>query len=149
MVLEPVGFAFARKRAERMIRKKGRINRLLVLVGAKTLASKDGLKNTFTDLMDFTRLVTAWVTGRYTKVPVKTIVMAVAALIYFVNPLDVIPDFLILWGLIDDAIVLSFVAKSIKGDIAAFREWEYQEEHGHTRPTAVKVEPKTEEGDVG
>ena len=70
------------------------------------------------------RLARAYYTRQYTAVPWKTIVTVVAALIYFVSPLDFIPDFIPLLGLTDDAIVIAFVVKQIKLDLDIFLVWE-------------------------
>jgi uncharacterized membrane protein YkvA (DUF1232 family) len=80
---------------------------------------KDGLRELF-------RLLRAWTRGRYKVIPWKTLLMAIAAVIYFVNPFDLVPDFLPLLGFTDDASVIAFVLKSIGKDIKQFREWEMQ-----------------------
>ena len=70
------------------------------------------------------RLARAYYTRQYTAVPWKTIVTVVAALIYFVSPLDFIPDFIPLLGLTDDAIVIAFVVRQIRADLDIFLVWE-------------------------
>lgn len=145
MIPEPFGFALARRKAKRVVRRKRRLNRLLFLAGAKAVTTKDGLKDTWNDMVTFVRLVTAWMAGTYTKIPYQSIILMVAALIYFVNPLDLIPDFLVLWGLVDDAVVLSFVAKSVHKDLEEFRAWEEIEEKGYARAEAAIVDPEKNE----
>jgi len=44
-------------------------------------------------------------------------------LIYFVSPIDIIPDFL-LGGLVDDALVLGLIIKQVTSDLDKYREWE-------------------------
>ncbi len=73
------------------------------------------------------RLLRAWVRGRYRVVPWKTITYALVAVIYFVDPLDLVPDFLPMIGLVDDAAVVAFVIRSIGKDLQKFREWEVME----------------------
>ena len=70
------------------------------------------------------RLLRAWVRGKYKVVPWKTITYALVAVIYFVDPLDLVPDFLPVVGLMDDATVVAFVIRSIGKDLQRFREWE-------------------------
>lgn len=139
MSIEPLGFGIARRKARRVLRRKRRLRRLLFLASAKTLTSKDGLKEAWNDMVTFVRLITAWMAGTYTKIPYQSLIMVVASLVYFVNPLDLIPDFLVLWGLIDDAVVLSFVAKSIHDDLEEFRQWEQKEKLGVGKAEASKV----------
>ena len=50
--------------------------------------------------------------------------LAIAAILYFVNPFDVIPDFIPGFGYLDDATVIGFVIASIGSDIRKFRRWE-------------------------
>ena len=64
-----------------------------------------------------------YVKGEYKKIPKKTLVLLVAALIYLVNPFDLIPDFLIGIGYVDDAGVIAFVFQSVYEDIQKFERW--------------------------
>ncbi|MEM7111098.1 MAG: YkvA family protein [Chloroflexota bacterium] len=70
------------------------------------------------------RLIEASVRRRYVAVPWQSLVMALAAVIYFVNPLDFIPDFIPLFGYLDDVTILAYVIRRIKHDIDAFLTWE-------------------------
>jgi uncharacterized membrane protein YkvA (DUF1232 family) len=70
------------------------------------------------------RMVTAYVKGEYRHLPKQTILLAIGALLYFVIPLDVIPDWIVGLGLIDDATVIAFVLNSIQQDVARFKKWE-------------------------
>jgi len=49
---------------------------------------------------------------------------ALAGVVYFVNPFDILPDFLLGLGFLDDASVIAFVMKSIKSELDRFAEWE-------------------------
>lgn len=73
------------------------------------------------------RMLRAWSGGRYNKVPVRTVVFGIAALIYFVSPIDAIPDVIPVIGLLDDVTVIGFVLNAIRHDIERFREWEQVE----------------------
>ena len=84
-----------------------------------------GLAGEFADeLRELFRLLRAWVRGRYKEIPWKTLLAVLAAVIYFVNPFDLVPDFLPLLGLTDDASVVAFVIMSVKKEMDKFREWE-------------------------
>ena len=54
----------------------------------------------------------------------KSLLMIVAAILYFINPIDIIPDLLPLVGLTDDFAILFLVYKSIGADIDKFLAWE-------------------------
>lgn len=102
--------------------------------GGKFAAVKDGLHALI-------RLVKAWVTGRYRRVPWPTMAMAIASLIYFVNPFDLIPDFIIGTGLLDDATVLAMVLNSLRVDLDKFKRWEVAGEPSEEVPLAPDVPP--------
>lgn len=71
----------------------------------------------------FARMLRAYARREYTKVPWRSLVMTAAALLYFMMPLDFIPDFL-LGGLVDDAAVIAFVVRQVQRDLDAFMLWE-------------------------
>jgi len=73
------------------------------------------------------RLAKAGVSGRYLRLPKRTLVAALAALIYFVNPVDLIPDVVPVLGFADDAAVVGWVLGRIRQDLDAFRAWEMGE----------------------
>ena len=68
-------------------------------------------------------LLRDWSSGSYRGISKNTIVMVVAALLYFLSPLDTVPDFLGPLGFADDASVILFVFAAIKNDIERYREW--------------------------
>ena len=85
----------------------------------------------WSELMALVRLVRAWSRGEYKRLPGKTILMAVAAIIYFLDPLDLIPDFIPGIGYLDDATVIAFVFAAIRKDLLEFLDWERQKNEGH------------------
>lgn len=70
------------------------------------------------------RLVGAWAKGEYKNVPKKVIFLGVSAIIYFLMPFDLIPDFVPVSGYIDDAAVVGYVIKSTGEYLENFRIWE-------------------------
>ena len=85
------------------------------------------------------RLVRAYYTKQYTDVPWKTIVVVIAGLIYFVSPLDFIPDVIPVLGLTDDAIVIALVVKQIQSDLDRFLAWEETQENIIDEPEDLEV----------
>ena len=73
-------------------------------------------------------MVRAWMSGDYDGVSRKTAIILIAALLYFVVPFDVVPDFLFSWGFIDDAAVLAYVFNQLREEIEAFRKFNDGEE---------------------
>ena len=72
----------------------------------------------------FIRIINAYTSKEYTFVPWKTICLIVAGLIYFIYPVDLIPDFIPVSGLIDDIALIAWIYESIQDDIDNFLEWE-------------------------
>lgn len=60
----------------------------------------------------------------YTRVPRRTMLAIVSALIYFLSPIDVIPDWIPFLGQMDDALVIATCWKLVNKDIAHYREWQ-------------------------
>ena len=121
---QPKGFIAAQKKAEALLKDEGRLKKLLKDAWGKGEFSKEKLKFAWQDLTALLRLVKSWKNGEYRKVPLKTIIFALTAIVYFVNPFDLIPDFILLWGYIDDITVIGFVMKAIHDDLEKFRAWE-------------------------
>ena len=72
----------------------------------------------------FIRMINAYTSKEYTYVTWKTICLLVAGLIYFIYPIDLIPDFIPVAGIIDDVALIAWIYDSIKEDIDNFLEWE-------------------------
>ena len=72
----------------------------------------------------FIRIINAYTSKEYTYVPWKTICLIVAGLVYFIYPVDLIPDFIPVSGLIDDIALIAWIYESIQDDIDNFLEWE-------------------------
>jgi uncharacterized membrane protein YkvA (DUF1232 family) len=77
------------------------------------------------------RLIKASVSGEYTGVPTSTVAAAVAVLIYFLSPIDLIPDFIPVLGLLDDVALVAWFSTTLKHEMDKFHEWEL------TRPSEV------------
>jgi uncharacterized membrane protein YkvA (DUF1232 family) len=78
-------------------------------------------------LLAMIRLIRAYHTGDYREIPARSLLIVISAMIYFVSPLDVIPDWIPVLGYIDDALVVGLALKTIKADLDAFMEWETAE----------------------
>jgi hypothetical protein len=52
------------------------------------------------------------------------VVAAVAVTIYFLSPIDLIPDFIPVLGLLDDVALVAWFSTTIKEELDKFSEWE-------------------------
>lgn len=96
----------------------------------KAKKQKGPLSGRFDDIMTLIRLVKAYFKGEYRDVPWETIALAIGALIYFISPVDLIPDPIPVVGYVDDAAVIGFVVASIYTDLNTFRDWEADQKAG-------------------
>jgi uncharacterized membrane protein YkvA (DUF1232 family) len=60
---------------------------------------------------------------RYVDIPWRTIALIIGAVLYFVNPFDIIPDILPVIGFTDDAVAFAAVFRSVQGDLLRYCEW--------------------------
>ncbi len=110
------------KQAEQAAKDGRRLKKLLADAEQKAIQNKTKIQDFWKNLKSLTRMVQAWRSGAYREIPWKSLVSAIGALLYFVNPLDLLPD-VILFGFVDDALVVGYVLSSIKTDIEAFTRW--------------------------
>ncbi|HEY8512030.1 MAG TPA: YkvA family protein [Cyclobacteriaceae bacterium] len=95
------------------IRKAGNVN----WTGENAVAAKSGI-------YAFLRLCKAYAVGDYRAVSLKTMLLVIAAVLYFVNPLDLMPDVIPITGFADDFAILLWVYGNIRQEIEKFLEWE-------------------------
>jgi uncharacterized membrane protein YkvA (DUF1232 family) len=85
--------------------------------------SSDGL---LADLAATWRMIRAYVRGDYRDVRLRSVLAVVTGVLYFLSPIDLIPDVFLLLGLTDDVIVVSLVFTMLRQELAGFRAWERQ-----------------------
>lgn len=68
-------------------------------------------------------LVNDYIRGEYTELPKKTLYAIVGALIYFVSPIDFIPDSIPVAGYVDDAEVIKACWGACQDDISNYMDW--------------------------
>ncbi|MFW5761356.1 MAG: YkvA family protein [Cyclobacteriaceae bacterium] len=90
----------------------------------KDVEGRQELYNDFIGKVNtFIRMMQAVLRGDY-QLPWKSIILIVAGLVYFVSPVDLIPDFIPMSGLIDDVSIILWVFSTLQEDIEQYREWE-------------------------
>ena len=76
------------------------------------------------DIICMIELADSYIKKEYSDIPVGTMVSIVAALIYLISPIDLIPDFIPIIGYIDDAAVVLFVLGfGVDKDLDKYRRW--------------------------
>ena len=81
------------------------------------------LTRLFQDLRLLIPLIKDYWKGTYRDVSVKSIVIFVVALAYIISPIDLIPDYIIGLGQIDDAVILGLSLYFLEKDLRKYKEW--------------------------
>lgn len=113
--------------AEKVLQNESRLSRLIENVKTKfdKLTRKNKIVRGVSEiLMTYVQLIQSYRRGLYKDFPKKSLLLIIAALIYFVSPLDFIPDILPILGYADDASILIMVYKSVQDDLQKFKEWQ-------------------------
>jgi len=81
------------------------------------------LTRLFQDLKSMFPLIKDYWKGTYRDVSAKSIVIFIIALAYIISPIDLIPDYILGFGQIDDAVILGLALNFLEKDLAKYREW--------------------------
>ncbi len=85
---------------------------------------KDRFKDLWAYFQAMLRLIRAYYRREYRNVSLQNLVMIVGAIIYILNPFDLIPDWIAGLGFADDAVVLAFAVRQTRQTLDDFMTWE-------------------------
>lgn len=102
---------------------RGRLPMVLLAVARKRSSRGGLLKGLREDLGLLQSLCVAWWKGEYRQVSRPALVAAVAGLLYFLSPMDAIPDWIPGLGFVDDLAVLGWIIRKWSGELNAFQVW--------------------------
>ena len=77
----------------------------------------------FHDLKLLVPLIRDYWKGRYRNLSAKSMIIFVIALAYIISPIDLIPDYIIGLGQIDDAFILGLALYFLEKDLRKYKEW--------------------------
>ena len=117
-------YRVSERAARQVLRRRFRVLALIKRAYLKLGEHSDAMAQIQDDFQTMLRMARAWAVRDYRTVPWKTLVYVVAAILYFVNPVDLIPDVLAGIGFIDDAAVAAAVVRAVHEQLIAFRDWE-------------------------
>ena len=111
-----------KEKAASILEDGGKMDQLLEQVEAKL----ETVPKAGTYLADVPRMIALlkdYIQKDYTEVPKKSLIFIVAALLYLINPKDIIPDTVLGVGLIDDAAVIAACIALTKKDLDSYDAW--------------------------
>lgn len=124
-------FSRLKNKADEYLKNSDKLNDLVDRAKEKADSKNKGpLKEVWGSLLAMFRLLRAYAKREYTNVPWQTLILVVATVIYFLIPTDIIPDFIVGLGYLDDAALIGWTMNSIKSDIDDFKEWESKRDAG-------------------
>lgn len=113
------------EQAESIANQEAKVQTLLVKAGKKiiNLGKSSKVKQVIEPIFVFIRMVKAHFLGVH-KLSNSTLGLLLLALIYFLSPFDLVPDFMGFIGFVDDVSVILAVYTKLKMEINIFLEWE-------------------------
>lgn len=90
---------------------------------AKNIIKAGLLARLFQNLKLLLPLVKDYWKGTYRDVSARSIAIFAAAVLYIISPIDLIPDYIIGLGQIDDVAILSLSLYFLERDLQKYKEW--------------------------
>lgn len=121
-------YARASSRARAYIDEPEKLQSLAAAAGRKAEARSGPLAAIIAPVKDALRLVRAYAAGSYRDISWRSLLILVSAVVYFVMPVDLVPDFILGLGLLDDAAILAWTLRTLNQDLERFLAWERAEQ---------------------
>jgi uncharacterized membrane protein YkvA (DUF1232 family) len=116
-------FSSFAKIAQSVIRNKNKTLSKVQEGSKKAIQNKVALATVWDNLHLLFSIARDYSTGAYTAIPKGSIIAIVAGLLYFISPIDLIPDFIAGLGFVDDVYILSMVLRQVAKDLEKYQTW--------------------------
>ena len=124
-ITQSAAFRRAAIDAEAYARDPMRLRQLVAdAAGKVSVIPRGPFADTWPYLMAMIRLLRDFHRAEYRDISEANLQIVIAAILYFVSPFDVIPDWVPVLGHIDDAFVIALALKSVRADLDTFMAWE-------------------------
>ena len=110
------------KKAEEILNNDAEMERLLQRL-EKKLKLIPFVGERLSDIAVMVSLLRNYIRKEYTDIPAGSIIAVISALIYFVSPIDIIPDSIPALGFIDDMAVINVCWKLTENDLKEYIKW--------------------------
>ncbi len=89
----------------------------------KSIQNKDKLSTVWDKLQLLFSLAKDYANGNYKDVSKASIITVFGSLLYFISPIDVVPDFILGLGFLDDAFIIGYVFNKVAKELTKYQEW--------------------------
>lgn len=113
------------KQAENLAHQEEKVRELLAGVKNKLVEAggNSRVKKLVEPITVFIRMIKAHFSGAH-KLSMGTLGLLLLGLVYFISPIDMIPDFLGFFGFADDLSVILAIYAKLKDEVSEFLDWE-------------------------
>lgn len=122
-LVQKIAYRLFRRKASDYLKNRNQTDSVLSRIESKAFSKKLSIKGVWERITILTQLIRAWISGEYKQVPYRSIQMIMVGLVYFLSPIDLIPDFIPGAGFLDDAAVLAFILGQTDKDLQKFTSW--------------------------
>ncbi|MDD3045412.1 MAG: YkvA family protein [Candidatus Delongbacteria bacterium] len=110
-------------KANELLKDKEKTENTLNEAMKKAELSRNAIESVWHNLQLMFSISKDYASGRYKEVPVKSIALIIGAILYFLMPVDLIPDFIPAFGYLDDVAVIGMVIKQVFSDLETYEKW--------------------------
>lgn len=121
-------FSKSESRASQLVKDKEKTQKTIDQAFRKANANKNDLAGVWDQLQSLFSLVRDYTNGSYKSIPKKSLIAILAGIIYFLSPIDMFPDFVLGFGLIDDMFIIGLVIKQVSKDLEKYQIWKAEQE---------------------
>lgn len=108
-------------RAKTIYEDRGKMENLLK--DSEGTGRKPGIRQMYDDIRTLVELLRDYKSGAYRELSRSSALLIIGGLIYLVSPIDLLPDFILGLGFLDDAVILGYVIKQLFGVLDHYKTW--------------------------
>lgn len=114
------------KKAEKILNDKEKMDEFLERL-EKKLKLIPLAGTTLAMLPTLVQMLKSYVKKEYTSIPIGSIIAIISALLYWLAPIDIIPDTIPGAGYLDDTLVVGTCIKLIGSDLQEYKKWQEEQ----------------------
>lgn len=109
--------------AQKLLTNKGETLSKIEEGMAKAGEHKGKLATVWNKMQLLFELAKDYANGNYKEISNSSIVAVIGSLLYFISPLDLVPDFILGLGFLDDAFIIGYVFNKIAKELDQYQKW--------------------------